>query len=261
MGTEEVQAALERIYAVPREEFVAARGAAVKELKAAGDGEAAAVVGSARKPTVAAWAVNQLRRRERRRLARFLGLADELEAAQRALIEEGDRDSFTDAAEAFRKALGDLVERAARLVVKAGGKRGPALEERIENTLNVAASDPEARELVAAGRLDRERSATAGLPGLEALAGAKSTGGKRRRRPAKSKPAAARKRLERERAKAGDADAELERAEEALEDAREAEREAAAGVRRAQTAVRNAKAKAARAAERVAALESELERS
>jgi hypothetical protein len=260
MATESVQAALERIYAVPREEFVAARGAAVKELKAAGDGEAAALVGSARKPTVAAWAVNQLHRRERKRLERFLGLADELEAAQRALIEGGDRDSFTDAGEAFRKALNDLVERAARLVEKAGGKRGAALEERVESTLNAAASDPEARELVAGGRLDRERSATAGLPGLEALAGAKPAAGKRRR-PPKSKAAGVRKRLERERAKAGDAEAELEGAEGTLEDAREAEREAAAGVRRAQTTVRKAKAKVARAAERVAALERDLERS
>ena len=243
---------LDRIYALPRDEFTAARNAAAKRLASSGHREAAAEVKAARKPTVAAWALNQLRRRDESKLKRFADAVTKLEAAQRSLIEDGDRKAFTRAGERHRDALAALVEEAMDAAAEAGGARSVALEEKLAHTLNAATSDPEVLELLRAGRLDRERMPAAGL---EALPGA---AGGAHRKSGKPKGAAKRKRLEGERKRAREAQEDVERAEAALGDARELEREAEKALRRAQADLRDAKANLAKTTERVASLEAEL---
>ena len=61
-----VEQAAEELYGLPPGEFTRARDARVKELRTEGDREAADAVKGLRKPTVAAWALNQLARRNRR---------------------------------------------------------------------------------------------------------------------------------------------------------------------------------------------------
>jgi hypothetical protein len=50
------------LYALPLEEFTAARNELARSLKAAGDADEAARVKKLKKPPVSAWAVNQLAR-------------------------------------------------------------------------------------------------------------------------------------------------------------------------------------------------------
>ena len=55
---------IDQLFALPLDEFTAARNELARRLKQDGDAEAAEGVRGLAKPTVAAWAVNQLARRE-----------------------------------------------------------------------------------------------------------------------------------------------------------------------------------------------------
>ena len=248
--SDDAEAALDRIHGLPLREFTAARNAAAKELAAAGDRDAAERVRAARKPTVAAWAINQLKREDSRKLNAFAKAVAKLEDGQRALIEEGDRDAFAKAGDAHRKALEALVAAGLDVAAAAGTARSAALEDRVTSTLQAATGDPEVLELIRAGRLDRERVPSASLEALPGSAAPRKAGAKR------SKGAGPRRRLEAERTRARKAQGEVEDAEARLQEAREAEREAERAVRREQAHLREAKTKLATATERIAELES-----
>ena len=53
---------IDRLYALPREEFTPQRDELAKRLREEGDRDGAAAVKALRKPTIAAWAVNQVQR-------------------------------------------------------------------------------------------------------------------------------------------------------------------------------------------------------
>ena len=57
---------MDELFDLPPTEFIAARDALAKQLKADGDAGAAAEVKALRRPSVAAWAVNQVARRQPR---------------------------------------------------------------------------------------------------------------------------------------------------------------------------------------------------
>ena len=84
---------IDRLYAGPAEEFIARRDALVKELKAVKDKDGAATVKALRKPTVAAWAVNQLAHNARRDVAKLLDIGDALREAPEALAAVADPDA------------------------------------------------------------------------------------------------------------------------------------------------------------------------
>jgi hypothetical protein len=162
------EADLERLYGVPLAEFITARTATARRLRTAGQREAATAVGRLPKPTVAAWAVNQLARRHR----------DDLEA----LVEAGGRlrsavEGPPDPA-AFRGAMADERELLRSLVAAAGpiveetGRSAPAVLERVRETLQAAAADEGAARAVVAGRLPRELLAVGIGPLPVALAAA-----------------------------------------------------------------------------------------
>lgn len=58
------QRSIDRLYADPLSEFISGRDALAKELRAAGDREAASAVKSLRKPSRAAWALNRVAHQE-----------------------------------------------------------------------------------------------------------------------------------------------------------------------------------------------------
>ena len=67
---------VDALYAVRPEEFVAARAALVKELKADGQKAEAAQVAKRRRPSVVAWALNQVAR-EQPKLRSWLAMPPE----------------------------------------------------------------------------------------------------------------------------------------------------------------------------------------
>jgi len=143
-----VDAAAELLYGLPLDEFTIARNAAAKELRGLGLQAEADAVKALAKPTVAAWAVNQLTRRRHADLDEFLEAAV---AARDAQLAGG-----TEAREAVkrqRNALEALV-RAAR--DEFGGQASETVTTRIRQTLEAAVVDDAAAGEVRRGRLAKE---------------------------------------------------------------------------------------------------------
>src|SRR2546423_1744237 len=61
-GRPAVDEIVDRLYALPLEEFTRERDAAAREVRKAGDRAAAAIIAKLPKPTPAAWAANQVAR-------------------------------------------------------------------------------------------------------------------------------------------------------------------------------------------------------
>ena len=265
--------AVDRLYGLPREEFVGERDALAKELRAAGSRDEAAAVKALPKPTVAAWAANQAVRSQKRAARELWKAGDALSAAQDAVLAgKGSGAKLREASERERAAVETLVDAARGLLGASGGDLSDATIERVRETLHAGAIDSDAREEVAAGRAVRERSPQ-GLFGADPFAmpapkrAAKSEAEpkatpepKAKREPnAKAKlqgtsqDAAAERKRDREEAaerKREEAAARKREREEAAE--RERERKAAADrAARAQRALEQAQERTAKAAERL----------
>jgi hypothetical protein len=154
---------LQRLYGLPLEEFTQARDEAARQIRAE-DREAAEILAAARKPTRAAWVVNQLARIE--------------PAGIRALLDSADRLREARAPETVREAMREQRDALEGLVrtVRERLDLSEAGVERVRETLQAATIDPEARELLERGRFTRERQAAAFVPGEI------GAGGSRRRR-------------------------------------------------------------------------------
>jgi hypothetical protein len=140
--------ALDELYGVDPEEFVAERKRLARELKDAGDSAAADAVAKTRKPTVAAWALNQLARKQRRDVDLLLDAGHRLRQAQEGVVGGADRAAFEQAQKTEREALRRLTQQASELL---GGASSQALSQ-IGSTLRTAAVSEEGRELLARGR-------------------------------------------------------------------------------------------------------------
>ena len=152
---------IDALFAGPAEDFVAARDALVKELKAAGDKDAAAEVKALRRPTVAAWAVNQVARTSKKDVAELLRVGDRLRDVHEALL-EGKGDAGVREVTAERRRLVSQLTKQAVAVLGAGGH---AQAEAITHTFDAAVADPEAGLAVRSGRLSKELEAPSGFGG------------------------------------------------------------------------------------------------
>jgi hypothetical protein len=100
--------ALDELYGVPPAEFVAKRKELAARLAAAGDTEAARHVREQRRPTQAAYLLNQLARQNPAALAALRDAGHDLKVAQQAALGEGSTDELTDAIARQRRVLSDL---------------------------------------------------------------------------------------------------------------------------------------------------------
>ncbi|MFS8478400.1 MAG: hypothetical protein FWJ93_05425 [Micromonosporaceae bacterium] len=139
---------IRRLYALPPEQFVAARDEAAHHTR---DSKRAAQIVKLRKPTQAAWMVNLLAIKRPDLLADLAQLAAALREAQREL-----RGAQLRELSAQRRAtVSALVEEARRLAVEAKPAlgRGALPLGEVEQTLQAALADPQAAELVRSGQL------------------------------------------------------------------------------------------------------------
>lgn len=199
-----VDQAADELYGLPPGEFTRERNARVKEVRKGGDREAADAIQGLRKPTVAAWALNQLSRRRPKDVERLVKAGEELRAAQEELLAGGERAGFQKAANRERELVADLSNDATAMASEAG-ERGGGLQEKIAETLHAAALDEETADELRAGRLVREREAIGGFgaPGggpapspKPAVAKPKAGGKKPASKPAKGKASAEARRRE-----------------------------------------------------------------
>jgi hypothetical protein len=143
----------DELFGLPPEEFVAARDELARRLRRGGDAEAAKRVKALRRPSLSAWAVNQLARGRGPGLEGLLAAGERLRAAhQTALTGEGAAE-LRAAAKAERDAVAGLVREAMALLAEAGHATTEATRDRVAATLHAAAASPEAADLVGNGRL------------------------------------------------------------------------------------------------------------
>jgi hypothetical protein len=263
----------DRLYALPPEDFTAARTAEAVAAKKA-DKDLAKQAAALRKPTVGAWLVNTLARAEPDLLDQLLALGPALADAQRS----GHGDALRQLGEQRRQLIGAVTAQAFQA---ADREPTAAARAEVESTLEAALADPRSAEAVRSGRLVRAQSYAGfgevdvtdavAVPGTAAKATSKP-----RPKPKPKKDIAAAEQRALEAAGALDdavreceqaqrdhdeaeaarvaAEDEVRAAEQALHEARErrteaeeAERKAARAAAKAEQAVRDAQAKAEKA--------------
>lgn len=144
---------VDALYDLPPEDFTAARDELVKSLRSSGEPEEATEVKALRRPTVAAWALNQLARRHGDGVRDLVEAGEALRSAQRKAA-SGTKDSgFREATERRRALVQSLTRAATDILSERGG--GAGAEDEVARTLETASIDPAAAEQLAAGRLDR----------------------------------------------------------------------------------------------------------
>jgi hypothetical protein len=149
VGGDRVTAAADELYSADPAEFTDRRKALGDAARAAGDTAAAKRIAALRKPTRAAWVVNQLARADPGAPDRLAGLAAALREAEQA--KDGPR------LRELSAARGPLVDSLTAQALAAAGVAAPpsGLREEVTETLTSAIADPEVAAEFAAGTLTR----------------------------------------------------------------------------------------------------------
>jgi hypothetical protein len=162
----------ERLYSLPLDEFTRERDELAKRLRKDGDRDAAGAVKALRKPSVAAWAVNQVRRDRPEDVRRLLEVNEELHRVYAGISSAGARERLEEAASMQRDLIRSLVRCAEQLLDAGGHSTTEATLNKVADTLRAAALDEGLRERIAAGRVVKEERA-AGLGPLASMPAAR----------------------------------------------------------------------------------------
>jgi hypothetical protein len=139
-------AVADTLYAGTPEAFTEARNLAAKEC---GDKDLATRIKKLKKPSVAAWAVNLLVRRETEQIDTVLALAEQLRAAAEAL----DGDELRALTRQRRQLTSALASTARSLARDAGIRLTEPVADQVEGVLTAAMLDPVAAQVVRTGRV------------------------------------------------------------------------------------------------------------
>ena len=232
---------LDPLYREHPDGFVKARDALAKELRAGGDKAGADDVKKLRRPSAAAWLLNRAALRDPKALKAFAAASEALEKAQRRALEGKDKgaEKWRAAAEREREASAAVLDAAEKEASEAGHPATKQALDLVDGTLRAAAADPELRETVVSGRLDRERSA-ATIGGLDAGTMAAADGKSGAKRSDKDDKASEKKRA------VAQAKRDLKRLEHELAAAEAREAKQAERVEQASEALREQKAELAK---------------
>lgn len=152
----ELMTCADRLYGGLPGDFTPERTAAEKAARADGDKELAAALKTLKKPSVGAWAVNVLVRREAEQIDQVLSLAESLRAAAEAL----DGEELRALTKQRRQLTTALTTRARQLALELGSRLTQAVADQVEGTLNAAMLDAGAADAVRTGLLVTTISAT-----------------------------------------------------------------------------------------------------
>ena len=263
---------IDRLFSLDPSEFIAARDEQANNLKAEGRAEEGAEVRGLRRPTVAAWAVNQVARQRPDEVKELLAAGVALRQAQRKVLSGVKGGGFREATDRRRRAVAALVK-SAEAVLQQAGKGSAGTLEAVQSTFEAASIDQEAGDQLKRGRLTRELSAASGfggVTGLDVVAAPRERPRAREkdepsqsadleasRREVKELEKAAteaRRRAIRARADADRAEARAEELTRKAEEARAQAKQAGSGARKAEAEADRAQAAADRAAGKLQAL-------
>lgn len=215
----------DELYALPRDEFTAARNAATKQAREQGDRELAEQIGTLRRPSTAAWVANLLAREQPGEIRALVELGDGLRAAQHRLQGEELRRLSTQR----HQLVHGLVQQAQALAREAGHPASEAVTRELTNTFTAAVNSSAAAQALARGRLtsamDPADAAAELFAGAETATPSVPGGGLGDRGDERLHQD-----LERARQEATDADAARDDAQRALSHADQAAQNAAAAV-------------------------------
>lgn len=128
------------LYALPLDRFVPERGTLAKALRADGRRDEAKDVAALRKPSVAAWAINQLVRTQGDAVDELVAAGDALRGAHADMVGgRGDVQALRTATERERGAVDTLLDAVRRLLCPDGPALSDAVVERVADTLHSAA--------------------------------------------------------------------------------------------------------------------------
>ncbi len=151
-------ATADELYGLPPERFIEQRDAAVRAVKP-DDPAAAKAIQSLKKPSTAAWLLNQLVRAKKAEVSSLLDLGAELRRAQTRL--EGAQ--LRELSKQRRQAVNALVREARQLATRLGKPASESVAREVEQTLEAALANPDAAQLVESGRVITALSPDAGF--------------------------------------------------------------------------------------------------
>ena len=212
----------DELYALPREDFTAARNAAAKQAREQGHRELAEQIGTLRRPSTAAWVANLLAREQPSEIRALVELGDGLREAQHRLQGEELRRLSSQR----HQLVHGLVQQAQALARAAGHPAGEAVSRELSNTFTAAVNSSAAAQALAGGRLTSALDPADAAAELFATAGSAQTSEQVPDGDARGQDRL-RQDLARLRREADDADAACDAAQRALTDADQAARDAA----------------------------------
>src|SRR5262249_43196604 len=165
---------LNELFQAPESEFTSKRNDLAKSLREDGEGEAADWVKSLKKPSKAAWLVNQLAARKPKEVAELLEAGEELRHAQQELLAGApDRNKLRDAAASEQRVIDSLMRTAE--AIGREHKAGAQILTRVGETLQAASGDPDVAEAIENGHLLKEQRSVGLAGGLTVAPAAKAT--------------------------------------------------------------------------------------
>lgn len=135
-----VDEAASELYGRPLAEFVDARNELAKRAKTEGANEAATSIKAMRKPTVAAWVINQLVRASRSDVEDLVALGEQMRTA----TAESDGAKLRELTAERRAVIDTLQTAAKRIAIDAGQQAGDVVVAAVNMTLMAAVADPRA---------------------------------------------------------------------------------------------------------------------
>jgi hypothetical protein len=229
----DLEKATDELYAAGLDEFVSERSRLAKALREAGATEEAQAFAKLRKPTVPAWVLNQLSRRNRRDVDLLLDAGHRLREAQAVALAGKERDEFERARKTERDALRTLNKEAERLLVAERGRASASVLNQVGEALRAAAISETGRETLARGRFTEPMGAE-GFDVVSQVAGAAATRSPRKEPTLRNELRDANKTLEEAKARLRQAEQASREAERVAERLRAESEQADAAVERAQ---------------------------
>ncbi len=146
---------IDALFNLPLAEFTSARNELAARLKKTGQGEAAVFVKTLAKPSVTAWAVNQLYWNHRVAFDRLIASGERFHKAQTSRLAAKSAD-MRNALDARREALAQLAEFAASLLGNSGHNPAPETIHRITTTLEAISAYASRSDAPRPGRLTQD---------------------------------------------------------------------------------------------------------
>jgi hypothetical protein len=159
---------IDELFTLAPGDFTAARNALVRDLRGEGQQELATTVGALRRPTVAAWAVNQAVRRHADWYAQLLQAGNAVRTAQRRALSGVKRGGLREATRARRDLIDELTDLALE-ILEADGVAAESHRSAIAATFDAASADAEAAAVVSAARLSHALPVSSGFGALQGL--------------------------------------------------------------------------------------------